>query len=90
MSGLDKLNEIEKKVVLLIAENKILKEDKYNQGVTMGNQFDSLVEYKQKLKKINELIEKESDLDLHPEAEELDINRRIMSILNKFQEILKD
>jgi len=44
--------------------------------------------FKQKLEKMRELIEKESDLDLHPEAEELDINRRIIGILDKFKKIL--
>lgn len=43
-----------------------------------------------KLQKIEELIKKESDLDLHPDAEELDINRRIMGILDKFKKILEE
>ena len=66
-------------------EQQLKRELKDNNGlrVTVGEYF--------KLKQeLNKLIEKESDLDLHPEAEDLKINLEINRILKVFKKILGD
>jgi len=54
------------------------------------DEFKHINEVNKAIKKIEKLVELESDLDLHPEAEELKQNLEVNRILKKVKEILKE